>query len=147
MLLYGCVRRSVANVSSIRSMIFYVKTNGNHEIPIIYLYCVSPNGLPSSNIATSMKHKHTKNFCFMLSILSCIHHNSRVDLYSLSQVFDLDKQHTQLWLHTLSGMRYIEKMNTGEYIITERGKNELIYHHVADFRNAWQAWQDIAESI
>jgi predicted transcriptional regulator len=31
-------------------------------------------------------------------------------------------------------MRYIEKMNTGEYIITERGINELTYHHVADFR-------------
>ena len=138
MLLNSCVRTSAARVNSIGSMRFYAKTNGNHEIPIIYLYCMSLNGLSPSNIASSMKHKHTKNFCFMLSILSCIHHNSRVNLYSLSQVFDLDKQHTQLWLHTLSGMRYIEKMNTGEYIITERGKNELTYHHVADFRNAWE---------
>ena len=65
----------------------------------------------------------------MLNILSHIQQNSKIHIDYLSQVIGLNKQNTQLWLYTLAGMRYIKKISASEYIITQRGINELIYHH------------------
>ena len=83
---------------------------------------------PSNNACAPIKHKHARNFDFMLIVLSCIRTNRKVDFHSLCQVLGLDKQSMQLWLHTLTGMNYIQKTNTGEYVVTEKGRNELRCH-------------------
>ena len=43
-------------------------------------------------------------------------------------VLNVDKSTLQLWLGTLLGLGYIKKINTQNYSLTEKGKEELEYH-------------------
>ena len=107
-----------------------MKTNGNHDISNIEVFSMTSKREPPNDDASSaIKHKHTKNFHFILTVLSCIRKNGKVDIDSLCKLFDLNKHTTQLWLHTLVGIGYIEKTKSGEYAVTERGENELRYHN------------------
>lgn len=89
------------------------------------------------------KVKHPKNFGIALKIMAEIKRNyetiSMADMQNFAhqqQLPSLDKNSLQLWLHTLRGMGYIEKVNrmpNGNcYSLTSKGEDELRYHLSAE---------------
>jgi DNA-binding HxlR family transcriptional regulator len=87
------------------------------------------------------KVKHSRNFGIALQIMAELKRNCGtidvVDTESFGhhhhqQQSPLDNNSLQLWLHTLRGMGYIEKINSSpnrtRYSLTSKGEDELKYH-------------------
>jgi len=87
------------------------------------------------------KIKHSRNFGIALQIMAELKRNcgtlDMIDTENFSpklhqQQSPLDKNSLLLWLHTLRGMGYIEKINLfpneSRYSLTSKGEDELQYH-------------------
>jgi DNA-binding PadR family transcriptional regulator len=83
------------------------------------------------------KIKHSRNFVVALQILAEMKRNCGTISISELENFTcqhstLDKESLKLWLYTLLGSGYIEKLNLPlkreEYSLTPKGEKEVIYH-------------------